>query len=164
MKEANKLNNIIKSIIENNNIELIKIRTDNSGKAYVNKNQIEIPKIKNVANFITALHEIGHIVKNASSQNLPKHQSEYLAITYSYLQCEIYKIKIPKTIKYQDRNYLIKCICEDFETNRIININEIETKIFQFCNINKTNWQQNLIKGFLPKFDHITQSINWKET
>jgi hypothetical protein len=151
------LSQVINDIVDYHNIS-VNYRKDSCGRCY-NTGEIEIPYISSTQNFITALHEIGHSIKNAHSTTMPKHVCEYIAIKYSYHQCLKYGVEIPERIKIEDQRYIKKWLCEDA---RKYEIKHIKNYILEHCNINAHTFKHNLKQDYLPYYDTITKSIIWK--
>ena len=113
---------IIFDLILEYKIKVKNWRSTNSGYAYYDSWEIEIPKPISLSKFMTCAHEIGHLVKDKSTN--PMWYQEYLATKYAIDTCHKHNIVIPKKEMRNNTNYLIYSIAYDIRENKI-DINKI---------------------------------------
>ena len=108
---------VIFDLILEYKIKVKRWRSSNSGWAYLENWEVEIPKPVSLAKFITCAHEIGHLVKDKPSHTLWK--SEYIATKYAFDLCNQHNIVIPEKEIRNNLNYLICCIADDIRLNNV---------------------------------------------
>lgn len=138
---------VIFDLILEYKIKVKRWRGTNSGWAYFDEWEVEIPKPLTIAKFITCAHEIGHLVKDKSSN--PIWKSEYIATKYAFDICEKYNIIVPDNERQNNINYLISCISEDLYENNI-SFKSIDKNVLEYAGIDVKTWKSKIRKGYLP--------------
>jgi hypothetical protein len=149
--------NIIDSLLLENKIKVKKFRSSNSGKAFLKTREVEIPDPKNPGYFVTALHEVGHILYDKKSYPLWK--SEYIATKYANDFCKQFNIELPEKVINHSKFYLKSCICKGLI--RGLNIDNIDDEILKYVNIEKKYWKKLLNNNYKPFAYRDTGDVKW---
>lgn len=138
---------IVFDLILEYKIKVKRWRSTNSGWAYFEDWQVEIPKPISLSKFITCIHEIGHLVKDKSSNPLWK--SEYTATKFAFDICNKHGIIIPEKEIRNNLNYLICCIADDICSNGT-DFKKIDKSVLEYAKVDIKLWKQKIRKGYLP--------------
>lgn len=149
---------IIFDLILEYKIKVIRWRTTNSGCAYQDSWEVEIPKPLSLQRFITCLHEIGHCVKDKYAN--PQWKSEYIATKYAIDMCNKLDIKISEKELRNNLNYLTSCIADDI-TNNGIDIKKIDKAVLEYANIDIKLWKSKIKKGLYPDVRSVKENNQW---
>ena len=146
---------VIFDLILEYRIKVKRWRTSNSGWAYLDEWEMEIPKPISLSKFITCAHEIGHLVKDKHSHTLWK--SEYIATKYAFDLCNLHNIVIPEKELKNNLNYLTCCIADDIRLNNV-DLKSIDKHVLQFARIDVKTWRQKIRNGYLPDVNSLNNS------
>lgn len=138
---------IIFDLILEYKIKVKNWRSTNSGYAYYDSWEVEIPKPISLSKFMTCAHEIGHLVKDKSTN--PMWYSEYLATKYAIDLCNLHQIDISKKEMRNNTNYLLYCLAYDLRENKV-DINKISEHVFNYANIDMKLWRKKYRQGMVP--------------
>ena len=129
---------IINQLLTEHKITVVKWSKSSCGRACVDKRLIKIPKPTNIDRFCVCLHEIGHIVKQATKRKMKLYQSEFLAESYVFEIAEKLQIDV-SSYKERARRYVIMNIAKGY--CRGLNLNTINPEVKKFCDIDFSAWE-----------------------
>lgn len=152
MKSRELYKKIIFDLILEYKIKVKRWRSTNTGWAYYEDWQVEIPKPISLAKFLTCAHEIGHLVKD--NINNPQWKSEYIATKYAFNIAEINNITVTDYERRNCLNYLVSCIADDIYTNNK-DIKKIDKNVLEYAGIDIKAWKNKLKKGYFPKVKSV---------
>lgn len=151
---------IVYSLCAEHNIFIKRWRMEESGVAYMAKNEIVIPPPVSAHNMMICLHEIGHIVTTKSTMRTVR--SEYHACLYSEQKCAEYKIPLVEDDFQSNRMYVISHICKGLQKGKM-SVGAIDPIIANYCKINKTEWSESVNKGIFPYIATTDRGSRWEQ-
>lgn len=128
----------LNKLLKKHKITVKKYSKSSCGRAWVESKQIIIPEPKDIDRFCVAMHEIGHVVKEASKSKMKLYQAEYLAEMYAIEQAKLLGFD-SSGYEERARRYLIMNIAKGH--CRKLNLSKIESEIKDFCKIDFSEWE-----------------------
>ncbi len=129
---------IIDFLLRKHQIKVVKWSRSSCGRAWVLKREVKIPKATNKDRFCVALHEIGHIVKNARKKTLGLWKSEWLAEQYVFQTAEKFGIDISE-YRERSRRYLVMNVAKGH--CRGLNLDTLPADFQEFCRVDFKLWK-----------------------
>jgi len=128
----------INKLLNHYKIKVVSWSKTDCGRAWVSSKEVKIPKPTNLMRFCIALHEIGHIVEDATKSKMKLYQSEYKAEQFAIREAKSLGFD---TTEYEKnaRGYVTMCIAKGHA--RKLNLDKIEPNIKDFCGIDFETWK-----------------------
>lgn len=125
------------SLLTEHQITVVKWSSNPCGRAWVSKREVKIPKPTTVENFCVAMHELGHVIENASKSKMPLYRSEFIAENFAMSQAKLLRFDYTH-YKERARRYIIMCIAKGYV--RKLNLSRIESDVIKFCKVDFKSW------------------------
>ena len=141
----------LQQMLKQYKIKVIKWSVGSVGRACVSKKEVKIPHATNIDRFCVAMHELGHVIKDASKKKMKLYQSEFIAEMFAIEQAELLGFDCTD-YKERARRYMIMNIAKGY--CRKLNLGTIEQEVKDFCKIDFKGWEGK--KVFVSGWGHDT--------
>lgn len=141
----------LQQLLKRYKIKVVKWSATSCGRAWVSKKEVKIPHATNIDRFCVAMHELGHVIKDASKRKMKLYQSEFIAEKFAFEQCELLGFDC-SDYRERARRYMIMNIAKGY--CRKLNLGTIEQEVKDFCKIDFKEWEGK--KVFVSGWGHDT--------
>lgn len=128
----------LQKLLAQHRIKVRKWSASSCGRAWVSKKEVKIPHPTNIDRFCLAMHELGHVIKDASKKKMKLYQSEFIAEMFAIEQAELLGFDC-SDYKERARRYVIMNIAKGY--CRKLNLGTIEQEVKDFCQIDFKEWE-----------------------
>lgn len=125
-------------MLQTHDISITQWSAGPNGRAWVQSNQVKVPKPTDIERFCVAMHELGHCIKGASKYKMKLYKSEFIAEMFAIEQAEQFNWDVTN-YKKRAKGYVIMCIAKGH--CRKLNLDNIEPEIKKFCGVDFKKWK-----------------------